>query len=294
MDHLKLLEAESIRIIREAVALARNPVLLFSGGKDSTVLAHLVLRAFHPAPPPIPLLHIDSTWEFRDVLAFRDAFAERHGFRLRVHANEEGRARGLNPIDHGDVYTSEMRTRALRQGLDAGGHDVVLGGARRDEESARAKERVFSIREANHTWEPRQQRPELWHLYNGEIERGQSVRVFPLSNWTEQDLWIWILRHRIELAPLYFAAERTVIDVDGTPVVLDQPERLPALAHRPRQRRRVRFRTLGCWPVTGALASDADDVPGVMLETLGSALSERMGRVSDAGSLEAQKRQGYF
>jgi sulfate adenylyltransferase subunit 2 len=294
MDHLKLLEAEAIHIIREAVALARNPVVLFSGGKDSTVLAHLVLRAFHPGRPPVPLLHVDSTWEFRDVLAFRDAFAARYDFRLRVHANEEGRALGLNPIDHGDIYTSEMRTRALRQGLDAGGHDFILGGARRDEESARAKERVFSIREPNHTWEPRQQRPELWHLYNGELDQGQSVRIYPLSNWTEQDLWIWILRHRIELAPLYFAAEREVIEVDGTPIVLDDPARLPSLAALPRRRQRVRFRTLGCWPVTGALASDAQDAASVMLETLGSSLSERMGRVSDHGSLEAQKRQGYF
>ena len=258
------------------------------------MLAHLVLRAFHPGRPPVPLLHVDSTWEFRDVLAFRDAFAARYGFRLHVHANEEGRALGLNPIDHGDIYTSEMRTRALRQALDAGGHDFILGGARRDEESTRAKERVFSIRESSHGWEPRQQRPELWDLYNGEVAPDQSVRVYPLSNWTEQDLWTWILRRRIELAPLYFAAEREVIEVDGTPVVLDEPARLPALAELPRQRRRVRFRTLGCWPVTGALASEADDVASVMLETLGSGLSERMGRVSDQGSLEAQKRQGYF
>jgi len=294
LPHLRQLESEAIGIIWECMAAARKPVLLFSGGKDSTVLAHLVLRAFHPGPPPIPLLHVDSTWEFADVVAFRDDFARRHCFQLHVHANEDGRRRGLNPIDHGAIYTNEMRTGALRQALDQGGYDFILGGARRDEEASRAKERIFSVRNRGHVWEPRQQRPELWRLYNGNVDPGQSIRVYPLSNWTEEDLWLYILEAGLELAPLYYAAERDVVDVDGMLIVLDEPDRLPQFAALERKRERVRFRTLGCWPVTGAIVSDAADTRSVLMETLNSQLSERMGRVSDEGSLEAQKRQGYF
>lgn len=292
--HLQALEAESIRIIREGVASARNPVLLFSAGKDSTVLAELAVRAFHPGRPPLPLMHVDSTWEFEELMTFRDRFAERHGFRLIVHANEEGRAQGINPFEHGDVYTTLMRTDALKQGLDAHGFDVIFGGARRDEEVARAKERVVSLRDARHGWEPRSQRPELWHLYNFNVDRDESLRVYPLSNWTEADLWAWILLRGIELAPLYHAAEREVVERDGTLIVVDDAQRMHWAPGEVSTRRRVRFRTLGCWPVTGAVESEATSVADIMKETLGERRSERMGRVSDGGSLEAQKRAGYF
>lgn len=294
LTHLETLESESIHILREAVAQAENPVLLFSAGKDSTVLAHLALRAFYPSRPPMPLLHVDSTWEFRELLEFRDRFAREHGLPLVVYANEEGRALGLNPIDHGDRYTTMMRTEALKQALDRGGYDVIFGGARRDEEKSRAKERIFSIRNAQHGWEPRQQRPELWNCYNGKVFKGQSVRVFPLSNWTELDLWSYIHAHKIRLAPLYYAKERAVIRQDGTLIALDEPERLPNLAQKTVETRRVRFRTLGCWPVTGAIESDATDTRSIIQETLLAPTSERRGRVSDEGSLEHQKRQGYF
>lgn len=294
LTHLETLESESIHILREAVAQAENPVLLFSAGKDSTVLAHLALRAFYPSRPPMPLLHVDSTWEFRELLEFRDRFAREHGLPLVVYANEEGRALGLNPIGHGDRYTTMMRTEALKQALDRGGYDVIFGGARRDEEKSRAKERIFSIRNAQHGWEPRQQRPELWNCYNGKVFKGQSVRVFPLSNWTELDLWSYIHAHKIRLAPLYYAKERAVIRQDGTLIALDEPERLPNLAQKTVETRRVRFRTLGCWPVTGAIESDATDTRSIIQETLLAPTSERRGRVSDEGSLEHQKRQGYF
>lgn len=294
LPHLRDLESQAIGIIWETMAAARTPVLLFSGGKDSTVLAELVRRAFHPGPPPIPLLHVDSTWEFPEVIAFRDEFARRHGFELRVHANEDGRRRGLNPLDHGVVYTNEMRTNALREALDQGGYDFILGGARRDEEVSRAKERIFSVRARGHVWEPRQQRPELWRLYNGQIDPGQSVRVYPLSNWTEQDLWLYILQTGMALAPLYFAAEREVVEYDGTLIAVDGARSLSQFDGLATRREKIRFRTLGCWPVTGAIASQADTPLAVLTETLSSRLSERMGRVSDAGTLEAQKRQGYF
>lgn len=294
LTHLEALESEAIHILREAVAQAENPVLLFSAGKDSTVLAHLALRAFYPSRPPMPLLHVDSTWEFRELLEFRDSFAREHGLPLVVYANEEGRALGLNPIDHGDRYTTMMRTEALKKALDRGGYDVIFGGARRDEEKSRAKERIFSIRNAQHGWEPRQQRPELWNCYNGKVFKGQSVRVFPLSNWTELDLWSYIYARRIKLAPLYYAKDRAVIRQDGTLIALDEPERLPSLAQKKLETRRVRFRTLGCWPVTGAIESDATETRSIIQETLLAPTSERRGRVSDEGSLELQKRQGYF
>lgn len=292
--HLEALESESIRILREGVAEARRPVLLFSAGKDSTVLAHLALRAFHPAPPPLPLLHVDSTWEFAELLAFRDGFAARHGFELVVYANEEGRAKGMNPFDHGDLYTTVMRTQALRQALDAGGYDVIFGGARRDEEVARAKERIVSVRERNHVWEPRRQRPELWSAFNWRLGRDQTIRAYPLSNWTELDLWTWIIARGIELAPLYYAAPRPVVERDGTLIVVDGPAVMRWGPGESARRETVRFRTLGCWPVTGAIRSTAASPADVLLETLTSRISERRGRVSDGGSLEQQKREGYF
>ncbi len=295
--HLAALENEAIFILREGVAEARNPVLLFSAGKDSTVLAHLAGLAFYPAPPPLPLLHVDSTWEFRDVIAFRDAFARRHGLSLRVHANEEGRAAGLNPFEHGDAYTRAMRTDALRQALDLGGYDVVFGGARRDEEKSRAKERVFSVRDKGHAWNPRQQRPEPWQLYNTRLGRGQSLRVFPLSNWTEMDIWRYVQQRGLTLAPLYFSAPRPVIEREGVLLVIDEPQRMPLRSGEVVVERRVRFRTLGCWPVTAAIASNAIDVASVIEETATAAGSERQGRLGDkdgAGSLERHKREGYF
>lgn len=292
--HLQDLEAEAIAAFREGVAEARAPVLLFSGGKDSTVLAHLALRAFHPAPPPLPLLHVDSTWEFRELIEFRDAFARQHGFRLVVHANEEGRAQGVNPFEHGETYTTLMRTDALRQALDQHGFDVIFGGARRDEDPARAKERLVSLRNRDHGWEPRRQRPELWQSWNFRKGSGESLRVYPLSNWTEEDLWIYVLLRGIELAPLYRSAMRPVVERDGTLIVVDEPARMRWRDGERVQERRVRFRTLGCWPVTGAVESAAADVGAIVLETLGSRRSERQGRISDNGSLEAQKRAGYY
>lgn len=294
LSHLERLEAESIHILREGVAEAENPVLLFSGGKDSTVLAHLAVRAFHPGRPPLPLLHVDSTWEFADVLNFRDAFAARNGFRLITYRNEEGFAEGLNPIEHGDVYTSVMRTDALKQALNAHGFDVIFGGARRDEEATRAKERIVSVRDRLHGWDPRSQRPELWSTYNLRRNAGQSMRVYPLSNWTEQDLWTYIALREIPLCPLYFAARRLVAERDGQRIVIDDEERARKIGLEATDAQHVRFRSLGCWPVTAAVRSDAEDIEHVVWETVTARVSERNGRVSDAGSLEAQKRQGYF
>ena len=296
-SHLSRLESEAIYILREAVAEARKPVMLFSAGKDSTVLAHLALRAFFPGRPPFPLLHIDSTWEFRSLLRFRDAFAREHGFKLIVHVNEEGRAAGLNPFDHGDRYTLEMRTEPLKAALDLGGFDIVFGGARRDEEKSRAKERFFSVRAKGHIWEPRQQRPELWNLYNTRLVSNQSARVFPLSNWTEADIWIYALANDISLAPLYFAAERRVVLRDGGLIAIDDAARMPLRAGETAEIKTVRFRTLGCWPVTAAVESEAPDLRSVVQETLAASASERQGRISDGdegGSLEQKKREGYF
>lgn len=297
LSHLSRLESEAIYILREAVAEARKPVMLFSAGKDSTVLAHLALRAFFPGRPPFPLLHIDSTWEFRSLLRFRDAFAREHGFKLIVHVNEEGRAAGLNPFDHGDRYTLEMRTEPLKAALDLGGFDIVFGGAHRDEEKSRAKERFFSVRAKGHIWEPRQQRPELWNLYNTRLVSNQSARVFPLSNWTEADIWIYALANDISLAPLYFAAERRVVLRDGGLIAIDDAARMPLRAGETAEIKTVRFRTLGCWPVTAAVESEATDLRSVVQETLAASASERQGRISDGdegGSLEQKKREGYF
>ena len=292
--HLAELEAEAIYILRDGVAEARNPVLLFSGGKDSTVLAHVALRAFYPARPPLPLLHIDSTWEFREVLDFRDRFARQFGFELLVSANEEGRRQGINPFDHGGLYTTLMRTEALKAALTAGGFDVIFGGARRDEERSRAKERIVSVRSANHSWEPRDQRPELWDCFNWRLLPKQSIRAFPLSNWTEHDIWTYILARDIELAPLYLARERPVITRDGMKIVVDDPARMRFLPGEAPRLEQVRFRTLGCWPVTAAQASTAEDLASVFIENQTSDKSERFGRVGDEGSLEQQKRDGYF
>lgn len=294
LSTLRMLEAEAIHIIRDGVAEATNPVLLFSGGKDSTVLAHLAMKAFYPARPPLPLLHVDSTWEFNDVILFRDRFARDYGFDLRIHANEEGRREGLNPIDHGDLYTTVMRTDALKQALDKGGYDVIFGGARRDEEATRAKERIVSVRGRGHSWDPRNQRPELWAHYNWRKLPEQSLRVYPLSNWTERDLWTYIYANDIPLCPLYFAAPRAVGERDGMLIVIDDAERSAKLGLHPSSTETVRFRSLGCWPVTAAQPSDAVDLAMVLRETFSSNRSERSGRVSDAGSLEAQKREGYF
>ena len=297
LSHLARLEAESIYIIREAVAEARKPVMLFSGGKDSTVMAHLALRAFYPGKPPFPLLHIDSTWEFRELLKFRDAFARELGFELVVHANEQGRADGINPFDHGERYTSVMRTEPLKTALVQGGYDAIFGGARRDEEKSRAKERIFSIRDAAQAREPRSQRPELWHLYNARLAKGQTMRVFPLSNWTELDIWSYALLHKISLAPLYYAAERRVVARGSALIAVDDPARMRFLPGERTQTEMVRFRTLGCWPVTGAIKSDVSDLLGIVRETLLATGSERQGRVSDSeegGSLEQKKREGYF
>jgi sulfate adenylyltransferase subunit 2 len=294
---LERLEAEAIHILREVVAEARNPVMLFSAGKDSTVMAHLALLAFYPAKPPFPLLHVDSTWEFQSLIAFRDAFARQHGFRLIAYANEEGRAAGVNPFDHGERYTAIMRTEPLKAALNEGGYDIIFGGARRDEEKSRAKERIVSIRNSAHAWEPRQQRPELWNLYNARLANGQTARVFPLSNWTEADIWSYALLKNIELAPLYYAAPRPVIARSGALIVVDDESRMRFQPGEQISLRKVRFRTLGCWPVTGAIESEAADLRSVAEETLRASSSERQGRISDGedgGSLEQKKREGYF
>ena len=297
LSHLDWLEAEALHILREATAESENPVMLFSGGKDSTVLAHLALRAFYPSRPPFPLLHIDSTWEFREMLEFRDSFAQEHGLRLIVRANEEGRAAGMNPFDYGDRYTLVMRTEPLKAALSEGGYDVIFGGARRDEEKSRAKERIVSIRTASHGWDPRDQRPEFRRNYNLRLARGQSARVFPLSNWTEHDIWNYAIRHNIRLSSLYFAQSRAVVRRGDAFIAVDEPERMRFQPGDQLETRVVRFRTLGCWPVTGAIESEAADLETVVDETLSARVSERQGRISDGedgGSLEAKKREGYF
>ena len=260
-------------------------------------MAHLALRAFYPAKPPFPLLHVDSTWEFRSLIEFRDSFAATHGFKLIAYSNEDGRAAGINPFDHGDRYTLVMRTEPLKTALDAGRYDIVFGGARRDEEKSRAKERIVSVRGAGHSWDPRQQRPELWRLYNTRLAKDQTARVFPLSNWTEADIWAYALHHKIELAPLYFAAPRPVVQRAGSFIVVDDESRMRFQPGDEIQTRSVRFRTLGCWPVTGAVESEATELAAVVDETLLASSSERQGRISDGedgGSLEQKKREGYF
>ena len=295
--HLDRLEAESIHILREVAAEFRNPVMLYSIGKDSSVLLHLLLKAFHPARPPIPLLHVDTTWKFREMIAFRDRRAAETGCRLIVHINQDGVAQGIGPFTHGAaVHTDVMKTQALKQALDAHGFDAAIGGARRDEEKSRAKERIFSFRSAQHRWDPKNQRPELWNLYNTRLHKGESVRVFPLSNWTELDVWLYIHRENIPVVPLYFAAERPVVERDGALILVDD-DRLPLRQGEEPMQRRVRFRTLGCYPLTGAIESSADTLDAIVQEMLVSRSSERQGRVIDhdpSASMEKKKQEGYF
>jgi sulfate adenylyltransferase subunit 2 len=296
-SHLRRLEAESIHIFREVLAECRAPVLLYSIGKDSTVMLHLARKAFHPAPLPFPLLHVDTGWKFREMIAFRDQTAARLGLRLIVHTNEEGRRAGINPFDHGSAYyTLVMKTEALKQALDRHGFDAAFGGARRDEEKSRAKERIFSFRTANHEWDPKNQRPEFWNLYNGRTNPGESIRVFPLSNWTELDVWTYIMLEDLPIVPLYFAAERPVVERDGTLIVVDD-DRMRLLPGEVAQPRLVRFRSLGCYPLTGAIASSARSLPEIVAEMAGVRSSERGGRVIDRDerdSMEKKKREGYF
>jgi sulfate adenylyltransferase subunit 2 len=296
-SHLDRLEAESIHILREVAAEFRTPVMLYSIGKDSSVLLHLLRKAFLPAPPPIPLLHVDTTWKFRDMYALRERAASLYDVQLSVHINPDGLAQGIGPFTHGaTVHTDVMKTQALRQALEAGGFDAAIGGARRDEEKSRAKERIFSFRNAQHRWDPKNQRPELWNLYNTRIQRGESVRVFPLSNWTELDIWLYIYRENIPVVPLYFAAERPVVERDGALIMVDD-ERMPLTAGETPTMRRVRFRTLGCYPLTGAIDSDADTLEKIIAEMLVARSSERQGRVIDqdpSASMEKKKQEGYF
>lgn len=294
---LDRLEAESIHILREVAAECRAPVLLYSIGKDSSVLLHLLLKAFAPARPTIPLLHVDTTWKFREMIAFRDRRAAETGVELRVHVNQDGVRQGIGPQSHGaSLHTEVMKTQALKQALAAGGYDAAIGGARRDEEKSRAKERVFSFRDDAHRWDPRRQRPELWNLYNARVGKGESVRVFPLSNWTELDVWRYIRREAIPVVPLYFAAERPVVRRDGAWLMVDD-ERFRLAPGETPQPRRVRFRTLGCYPLTGAVESDAADIDAIIDEMAEGRQSERAGRLIDhaeGDSMEKKKREGYF
>ncbi len=296
-DVLGSLEAEAIHIFREVAAGCERPVLLFSAGKDSAVLLHLARKAFFPAVPPFPLLHVDTMWKFREMYAFRDQAADAAGMTLRVHSNPEAEAEGINPFDHGaSVHTDIWKTQGLKQALDAGRFDAAFGGARRDEEKSRAKERIVSVRTAAHGWDPKRQRPELWSLYNTRLQDGESVRVFPLSNWIELDIWRYIQRENIALPSLYFAAERPVLERDGALLVLDD-DRMPLRPGETARMRRVRFRTLGCWPLTAAVESDADTLEAIVREVRDASLSERQGRAIDhdpSASMERKKREGYF
>jgi sulfate adenylyltransferase subunit 2 len=297
LSHLSRLEAESIHILREVVAECERPVMLYSIGKDSSVMLHLAIKAFYPARPPFPLLHVDTTWKFRQMIEFREQTARRVGMELIVHVNPDGVAMGINPFVHGSaLHTDIMKTQGLRQALDRHGFDAAFGGARRDEEKSRAKERVFSIRSAQHRWDPKRQRPELWRLYNTRKAKGESLRVFPLSNWTELDIWQYIHREDIPVVPLYFAADRPVVERDGSLIMVDD-ERMPLAPGEQPRLRRVRFRTLGCYPLTGAIESHADSVTAIIEEMLVARTSERQGRIIDrdtAGSMERKKQEGYF
>ena len=295
--HLQQLEAEAIHVMREVVAQFERPVMLYSIGKDSSVLLHLARKAFHPGRIPFPLLHVDTTWKFREMIEFRDRTAAELDLDMVVHTNEEGRAAGINPFDHGSRnYTDVMKTQALKQALTAGGYDAAFGGARRDEERSRAKERVFSFRDRNHRWDPKNQRPELWNLYNGRVHRGESIRVFPISNWTELDVWQYIHLEQIPIVPLYRSAVRPVVERDGTLIMVDDDRFRFAGGEEP-QMRSVRFRTLGCYTLSGAVESTATTLPEIIQEMLLATRSEREGRVIDhdqAGSMEEKKREGYF
>jgi sulfate adenylyltransferase subunit 2 len=297
LTHLQRLEAESIHIMREVLAEADKPVMLYSIGKDSAVMVHLAKKAFYPAPPPFPLLHVDTTWKFRDMYAMRERVVRESGMQLLVHQNPEAVALGINPFTHGSaVHTDVWKTQGLKQALDKYGFDAAFGGGRRDEEKSRAKERVFSFRSAQHHWDPKNQRPELWHLYNTRKRKGESIRVFPISNWTELDVWQYIYLQSIPIVPLYFARERPVVERDGTLIMVDD-ERMPLNPGEKPTMKKVRFRTLGCYPLTGAIASEADTLPAIIQEMLLTRTSERQGRVIDhdaAASMEQKKQEGYF
>ncbi len=297
LTHLKQLEAESIHIIREVAAEFDNPVMLYSIGKDSAVMLHLARKAFAPGKPPFPLMHVDTTWKFQEMIKFRDETVRKYGFDLIVHINEEGVKQGVGPFTHGSAkHTDIMKTQALKQALNKYKFDAAFGGARRDEEKSRAKERVYSFRDENHRWDPKNQRPELWNVYNGKINKGESIRVFPLSNWTELDIWQYIHLENIELVPLYFSAKRPVVERDGVMIMVDD-DRMPIRDDEEVQMKSVRFRTLGCYPLTGAVESEATTLPEIIQEMLLTTSSERQGRVIDhdqAGSMEQKKREGYF
>ena len=297
LTHLKQLEAESIHIIREVASEFENPVMLYSIGKDSAVMLHLAMKAFYPAKPPFPLLHVDTTWKFREMIDFRDKFTKELGLKLIVHINEEALSRGISPITHGSkIHTDEMKTVGLKQALDKHKFDAAFGGARRDEEKSRAKERVFSFRDQFHRWDPKNQRPELWSLYNAKVHRGESIRVFPLSNWTELDVWQYIHLEKIPIVPLYLAKLRPIVWRDGVMIMVDD-DRLPMQPGETPEMRMVRFRTLGCYPLSGAVESTATTLPEIIQEMLLTTFSERQGRIIDhdqAGSMEKKKKEGYF
>ncbi|HBB19992.1 MAG TPA: sulfate adenylyltransferase subunit CysD [Ruminococcus sp.] len=296
LSHLDQLEAEAIYIIREVAAECERPVMLYSIGKDSSVMLHLAMKAFYPEKPPFPFLHVNTTWKFKEMIEFRDKTAARLGIEMLEYINEDGVKQGINPFDHGAAYTDIMKTQALKQALDKYGFTAAFGGGRRDEEKSRAKERIFSFRSASHAWDPKNQRPEMWKLYNTRINKGESIRVFPISNWTEKDIWQYIRRENIDIVPLYFAAERPVVERDGNIIMVDD-ERFRLREGEVPQMKSVRFRTLGCYPLTGGIESTADTLDEIIAETLSSVESERTSRVIDneaAGSMERRKREGYF
>lgn len=296
LSHLDRLEAEAIYIMREVAAECEKVVMLYSIGKDSSVMLHLAQKAFYPEKPPFPLMHIDTTWKFKEMIEFRDKIAKETGMDLIVYVNEDGVAKGINPFDHGSIYTDVMKTQALKQALDKYGFTAAFGGGRRDEEKSRAKERIFSFRNSNHAWEPKNQRPEMWKLYNSQIIKGESMRVFPLSNWTERDIWQYIERENIPIVPLYYAKERPVVYRDGNIIMVDD-DRMRLREGEKVEMKKVRFRTLGCYPLTGGVESDADTLPEIIKETLSAVSSERTSRVIDhegAASMERRKREGYF
>ncbi|MBJ7554068.1 sulfate adenylyltransferase subunit CysD [Marinomonas spartinae] len=297
LTHLKQLEAESIHIIREVAAEFDNPVMLYSIGKDSAVMLHLAMKAFYPGKPPFPLMHVDTGWKFKEMIKFRDELVANLGLELIVHQNKEGLEQGINPFTHGSAkHTDVMKTQALKQALDKYGFDAAFGGARRDEEKSRAKERVYSFRDKQHRWDPKNQRPELWNIYNGKVNKGESIRVFPLSNWTELDIWQYIYLESIPIVPLYYSAQRPVVERDGTLIMVDD-DRMPLKEGEVPDMKSVRFRTLGCYPLTGAVESEAASLPDIIQEMLLTKSSERQGRVIDhdsSGSMEEKKKQGYF
>ena len=296
LSHLDELEAEAIYIMREVAAECEKPVMLYSIGKDSSVMLHLAMKAFYPEKPPFPFLHVDTTWKFSDMIAFRDRVAKEKGITMLAYTNEEGVEQGINPFDHGSAYTDIMKTQALKQALAKYGFTAAFGGGRRDEEKSRAKERIFSFRNEAQAWDPKNQRPEMWSLYNTKIKKGESIRVFPISNWTEKDIWQYIKRENIEIVPLYFAAERPVVERDGNIIMVDD-DRMKLLPGEEVQMKKVRFRTLGCYPLTGGMESEAETLDEIIEETLSAVSSERTSRVIDheaAGSMERRKREGYF